>query len=73
MHVFPFQKDSPKDPLQTPVNVREDVTQAVCNINDNMEWYMVNGVKGPSRLMKLKYFDIVRGLVIDYMHGVCSG
>lgn len=31
------------------------------------------GVWGPSPLMNLKYFDLVKGMVPDYMHSVMLG
>ncbi|KAL1447832.1 hypothetical protein MTO96_044210 [Rhipicephalus appendiculatus] len=33
----------------------------------------VNGVKGPSPLMRLKHFDLVSGYTVDYMHCVLLG
>lgn len=33
----------------------------------------INGVKGPSILIKLKYFDCVWGFPVDYMHGILLG
>ncbi|XP_025153981.1 uncharacterized protein LOC112588403 [Harpegnathos saltator] len=33
----------------------------------------IKGVKGPSPLMSLKYFDLVNGMVPDYMHSVLLG
>lgn len=33
----------------------------------------INGVKGRSELLRLKLFDCVWGLPVDYMHGVLSG
>ena len=32
-----------------------------------------NGIKGPSWLMKLKHYDIIKGTSIDYMHCVLLG
>ena len=34
---------------------------------------IVDGIKGPSWLMKLTYYDIIRGTSIDYMHCVLLG
>ncbi|XP_049271227.1 uncharacterized protein LOC125758252 [Rhipicephalus sanguineus] len=33
----------------------------------------VNGLKGPSPLMRLKHFDLVSGYTVDYMHCVLLG
>ncbi|XP_025162723.1 uncharacterized protein LOC105181603 isoform X2 [Harpegnathos saltator] len=33
----------------------------------------IKGAKGPSPLMSLKYFDLVNGMVPDYMHSVLLG
>ena len=37
------------------------------------EGLIVDGVKGPSWLMKLMHYDIIRGTSIDYMHCVLLG
>ena len=34
---------------------------------------IVNGIKGPSWLMKLSHYDIIKGTSIDYMHCVLLG
>lgn len=44
----------------------------------DMEWALeygtvVNGVKGPSPLLNLPHFDMVRGQTIDYMHCLLLG
>lgn len=33
----------------------------------------VNGVKGTSWLMKLSYYDIIKGTAVDHMHCVLLG
>lgn len=34
---------------------------------------IINGIKGPSFLMTLQYYDFVKSSSIDYMHGVLLG
>lgn len=72
-HVFPFQVENPKGPARTCKEIKNDVYAAVKNIRDGKKDYIARGVKGPFWFMFLKHFDFLNGVVIDYMHGVCSG
>ena len=65
--------DNPKGPIRTSENVKEDRIEAARRQKQGMGRYVVNGVKGPSWLSLLKHFDLVRGIAIDYMHGVLLG
>ena len=72
-HIFPFQKHDPKGPARTMKSLLEDVNETVSKIQSGEKSYTSNGIKGPSWLMFLKYFNAIDGYVIDYMHGVCAG
>ena len=72
-HVFPFNTENPKGPERTSESVKEDAVKAQKNIENGLKDFSVNGVKGPSWLMDLKRFDVVRAVNIDYMHGVLLG
>ena len=70
---FPYKSDNPKGPRRTDDNVRKDSNQAATRANNGVTRYMVNGVKGPSWLSVLNHFDLVKGIAIDYMHGILLG
>lgn len=70
---FPYQNDNPKGPLRTSKSVREDGMRAATLQQQGVTRFIVNGVKGPSWLSFLQYFDLVSGMAIDYMHGVLLG
>ncbi|XP_028418505.1 uncharacterized protein LOC114543898 [Dendronephthya gigantea] len=53
--------------LRTQTELRHDATRAF------KQQETVNGVKGLSKLMKLPYFDIVRGFPVDNLHCVDLG
>ncbi len=72
-HVFPFQTQDPKGPPRTPQNVISDAKLALQQQQSGKKNAVVNGIKGPSWLMFFPKFDIVRGIAIDYMHGVLLG
>ena len=60
-------------PKRTVENVKLDAMEAARRQQQGMGRFVVNGVKGPSWLSLLEYFDLVRGVAIDYMHGVLLG
>ena len=65
-HVYPYDSNNPTGPKRNKTNHKKDAsTAAATNI--------VNGVKGPSWLMILREYDIIRGTAIDYMHCVLLG
>lgn len=70
---FLYQTRNPKGPLRTADGVKQDAEKAVFREQQGISRYIVNGVKGPSWLSVLAHFDIVRGIAIDYMHGVLLG
>ncbi len=66
VHTFPYQA------------LIRTLEQVVRNLREAVEsGSVVNGVKGPSWLSYITYFNIVRGSLVDYMHtvllGVCRG
>lgn len=70
---FLYQDDNPKGPLRTSESVKENGVEAARRQKRGVSRYIVNGVKGPSWFSLLKHFDLVRGMGIDYMHGVLLG
>lgn len=67
MHAFPFNADNIKGEKRTSAGCMEDAKQAIdCG-------KPVNGIKGPCWLAALKYYDIIEGTAIDYMHCVLLG
>lgn len=72
-HVFPFNKENPDGPPRSSESVKADVKAAVQKIKDGKKQYVTNGVKGPFWLMFLTHFNFIDGMIIDYMHGICSG
>lgn len=72
-HVFPYISANPKGPERTVYDVHRDAQQAMNNLEQRKTGYSVNGVKGPSWLTFFPNFNIVKGISIDYMHGVLLG
>lgn len=72
-HVFPYISANPKGPERTVYDVHRDAQQAMNNLEQRKTGYSVNGVKGPSWLTFSPNFNIVKGISIDYMHGVLLG
>ncbi|CAG2216785.1 unnamed protein product [Mytilus edulis] len=72
-HIFPYQEGNPKGPERTVESLQSDVNEVIAKIHQNEKNYIVRGVKGPFWFMFLKNFDVIRGFVIDYMHGICGG
>ena len=72
-HVYPFNEGNPSGPKRTAEDIEKDVKKVVEKINSGNKNYVTNGIKGPSWLMFLTFFNIVDGFVIDYMHGICEG
>ena len=70
---FPYQGDNPKGPIRTSDSVKDDGSEAARRHKQGLNRYVVNRVKGPSWLSLLQHFDLVRGMGIDYMHGVFLG
>lgn len=54
-------------PNRTDKSIRENMIRA---FNENTS---VCGIKGPSALMNLSFFDLANGMVPDYMHSVLLG
>ena len=72
-HVFEFQPGCPKGPERDNASLKLSAMQAHENFVNNHKENGVNGVKGISLLMGLEYFDTVKGIDIDYMHGMLLG
>ena len=72
-HTFSFQDDNPKGPARSDASVKEAALKSHEQLLNNKSSATVDGVKGISLLMGLKYFDTVKGTGIDYMHGTLLG
>lgn len=70
---FPYQENNPKGPLRN----KEDTIRHAAEVTKKQmageKCSNVMGVKGPSWLSFLQHYDVVRGIAIDYMHGVLLG
>lgn len=68
-HVYPYNLEHPTGhgPRRSNDTYRDDATEALESGS------VVHGVKGPSWLMKLTHYDIIKGTTIDYMHRVLLG
>ena len=64
---YPFSDSDPTGPARTHDQVLDNAKQAMNSKTD------VNGVKHWTWFHKLNYFDLVKGVGIDYMHGICLG
>ena len=71
--VFPFQPDDPSGPRRTPESLRDLVDQVKEQNRVGKKDVVIQGVKGPSWLMTLRHFPLIKGIAIDYMHGVLLG
>lgn len=67
VHIYPFNREMPFGHERTTRTSLHDAMEAVNSKKT------VNGIKGPSFLMTLEYFDFIKGASIDYMHGVLLG
>lgn len=67
VHAFPFQPDNPKGPSRTHNNFIEHAM--VAYESDSI----IQGVKGPTYLGRLKTYDLVLSTGIDYIHCVLLG
>ena len=65
--VYLFNNENPKGPLRDNESLKEHASEA------HHENKLVFGVKHPTWLQDLKYFDLVNGVAIDYIHGVMLG
>ena len=65
--MYPFDVDNPTGPERNP---QECMLDAIAATEDNIT---VCGHKGPSFLMDLPGYNLVRSTAIDYMHGVLLG
>lgn len=57
-------------PSRTDFSIRESMERAMI---DDINPTLNKGIKGPSVLMNLQGFDLVHGVVPDYMHSVLLG
>eukprot|EP00105_Crassostrea_gigas_P038741 XP_019922889.1 PREDICTED: uncharacterized protein LOC105328585 [Crassostrea gigas] len=67
VRTFPYDRSKPQPRKRTS---QECMSNAVEAVNSRS---VINGMKGPSFLMTLKYYDFVKSSSIDYMHGVLLG
>lgn len=67
VHVFPFNKDCPEGQLRTHEETVQDSLTALSTNTTS------HGIKGPTFLQSLTYYNLVKGVCIDYMHGVLLG
>lgn len=67
IHAFPFQEADPKGPPRTHKGFVDNAKLAYDSKS------IVNGVKGPTCLSRLKKHYLVLGTGIDYMHSVMLG
>lgn len=72
-HIFPFDKDHPKEPFRTKLSVIQDSQKALDLQDAGAKYFTMNGIKGPSWLTFFPKFEIVHGIAIDYMHGILLG
>lgn len=58
---------------RTTASTLEDVKEAYERMKLPRAQQNSRGVKGPSALLNLSYFDLIDGFVVDYMHAVLAG
>lgn len=66
-HIYPFNTADPTGPKRNAHLHEKDASEA------HKKDSVVNGIKGPSWLMKLHHYDIIAGTSIDYMHCTLLG
>ena len=66
-HAYPFNIADPTGPKRTVTAHASDARKAY------LENSAINGIKGPTWLMKLNCYDIIEGTAIDYMHCTLLG
>lgn len=67
VHAFPFNKEDVKGPPRTHDQCLADAKAAIT------QGETVRGIKGPCWFGGLKYYDLIKGTAIDYMHCVLEG
>ena len=67
VRVFPYQTEDPTGPSRTHENYQADAISATTT------GVPTRGIKGPSPLLGLQCFDIIRGTTVDYMHCILQG
>ena len=66
-HAYPFKIADPTGPKQTATAHASDARKAY------LENSVINGIKGPTWLIKLNCYDTIEGTAIDYMHCTLLG
>lgn len=68
-HVYPYdtKTETGFGKARTCDSVRSNATNAITSGK------IVCGIKKPCAFLQLKYFDVVQGISVDYMHSVCLG
>ena len=64
---YPFNVLNPKGPLRVHEDLKKNALEAF------KEKKTVNGVKRPTWLHGVRFFHLINGVAIDYMHGVMLG
>ena len=73
VQTFPYQVNDPNGPLRNKEDTIRHATKVTQRQMEGEKCSNVMGVKGPSWLSLLEDYDNVRGIAIDYMHGVLLG
>ena len=66
---FPFDEENPNGPAQTHDGTIENIN----SIMKEGKRKPIQGVKGPSALLLLRNYNLIKGTSIDYMHCVLLG
>ncbi|XP_053390624.1 uncharacterized protein LOC128553487 [Mercenaria mercenaria] len=67
-HIFPYLKDNPVGPPRSHIDTIQHAVEATEGPNE-----FVKGIRGPTFLLGLSYYDFVLSTSIDYMHCVLLG
>ena len=73
VRAFPYQHEDPKGPPRNKDDTIRHAAEITRRQLTGEKLSNIKGVKGPSCLSFLEYYDLVRGIAIDYMHGVLLG
>ena len=71
--MFSFNSNDPKGPARTEEGILQDSKEALELRKSGKKDKHVNGIKGRNWFMSLSYFHLVKGVAIDYMHGILLG
>jgi hypothetical protein len=69
-----FSPCIPQAPKRTTESTRKDIEKTYAKRNEcNVKKKYVKGVKGPTPLLQLNFFNLIAGFVPDYMHCILLG